>query len=93
MGQFLQCVYRDSAISFERWEALRAWLVAGYTSQRGLTPPDIEAINLFVVNRIVSQARYILELSSEAALPHGAAAIKRTYQLAAHLVNKDDIGK
>jgi Ser/Thr protein kinase RdoA (MazF antagonist) len=92
LGQFLQCIYRDSSISFVRWAELRGWLVAGYTSYRSLTRAEIDAIDLFVINRIVAQAKYILELSGEEASPQGAAAIKHTYALAAHLVNKDDTG-
>ena len=93
LGQFLQCIFRDSAISFTRWEELRTWLVAGYISHRPLAIADIEAIDLFVINRIVSQAKYILELAGEEASPQGAAAIKRTYELAGYLVNRGDPGR
>lgn len=47
-------------------------------------------LTLMRFHELKSLANYILELAGEEASQHGAAAIKRTYELAAYLVNKND---
>lgn len=86
LGQFLRS-FRDSPIPFDRWAELRHWLTEGYNALRSLTAADIEAIDLFILNRIVAQASYILELSGNEVSPGGAEVIKRTYALAASMLS------
>lgn len=91
LGQFIRS-FRDSPITFERWAGLRHWLIEGYCTHRSLTAADIEALDLFILNRIVAQASYILELSGDEVSPEGAAVIKRTYELAASMLSGRHVG-
>ena len=86
LGQFVRS-FRDTPITFERWAELRHWLTEGYSAHRSLTAADSEAIDLFILNRIVAQASYILELSGDEVSPGGATVIKRTYALAASMLS------
>jgi Ser/Thr protein kinase RdoA (MazF antagonist) len=86
LGQFLRSL-RDIPISFRRWAELRRWLIESYSTHYALKKGDIEAIDLFILNRIVAQARYILELSGDEVSPQGAAVIKCTYALAASMLS------
>jgi Ser/Thr protein kinase RdoA (MazF antagonist) len=74
--------FQDSPISFERWADLRSWLLAGYRATRVFTAEDEAAIDVFLLNRVVAEAKYILELNGDQASATGAAVIKSGYRLA-----------
>jgi hypothetical protein len=74
--------FQDPPISFERWAGLRSWLLEVYRATRVFTAKDERAIDVFLLNRVVAEAKYILELNGDEASANGAAAIKSSYRLA-----------
>lgn len=91
LAQFLRD-FRHSDISFERWADLRCWLLEGYRSQRLFTQTDEDAIDTFLLNRVVALAKYILELNPATASATGAKAIKEAYRLAEAVLDRRHIG-
>ncbi len=81
LAQFLRG-FRDVAISPDRWADLRRWLLEGYRSRRVFTTADAAAIDVFLLNRVVALAKYVLELNGDQASVSGAEAIKSAYRLA-----------
>jgi Ser/Thr protein kinase RdoA (MazF antagonist) len=81
LAWFLQG-FRSAPISFERWADLRRWLLEGYRSRNGFTETDAAAIDVFLLNRAVGLAKYIVELNTNEPSPATAEAIRSTYLLA-----------
>lgn len=86
-AQFLRG-FRDAPISFERWAHLRRWLLEGYRSRHEFTGTDAAAIDVFLLNRVVALAKYILDLNRDTASTNGAEAIKSAYRLAEAVLRK-----
>jgi Ser/Thr protein kinase RdoA (MazF antagonist) len=81
LAWFLRGFY-NGPISFERWSNLRRWLLEGYRSRHLFTEADAAAIDVFLLNRAVGLANYIIELNANEVSPDAADAIRNTYRLA-----------
>lgn len=81
VAQLLRGSY-SPGITFDRWSDLRRWFLEGYRSRRVFTPLDAGAIDVFLVNRVVALAKYIVELNLGNPSSDGSEAIKAAYRLA-----------
>jgi Ser/Thr protein kinase RdoA (MazF antagonist) len=88
LAVFFLNVFCDSEVSFPEWEAMRQRILIGYSAKRPVSYLDQARILVFVVNRVVAQAEYAVELASEGRMEIDWTGLKRTYQLAEYLLNQ-----
>ncbi|WP_172836235.1 phosphotransferase [Microlunatus soli] len=86
LAQFLRG-FAAEPIPRQRWLDLKAGLLAGYRSEHSLSVADEDAIEVFLLNRVLAVARYVLELHGNSAAPGGAEVIKQGYRLAAEILH------
>lgn len=81
LAQFLRG-FQDPPIRWDRWTDLRSWLLDGYRTEHDLTVDDEAAIDVFMINRVLALAKYVLELTDGEVSARAAEVIRINYRLA-----------
>lgn len=86
-------LYLEDEITFDRWEKLRDWTLAGYTSATRLTSEDLNTIFPFMMRRILLGITYLCNISRRMHREVDSRGIKRKYQLADYLLRTNESWK
>jgi Ser/Thr protein kinase RdoA (MazF antagonist) len=81
-------LYAAQDITFERWENLRACLVETYKQEAELTAQDLEAVDIFLIRRLLEEIAYLSETAAGRHYDIDARGVLRRYKLGEYLVQR-----
>lgn len=88
LGTFLTVLFQWEDKSLERWQELKSWVLAGYQFESKLTEDDLQAINFFILSRVLGACKYLIDLTKDTPNETVINWIKRGYLLGEHLVSQ-----
>lgn len=88
LGTFLTVLFQWEDVSLQRWGELRSWVMSGYLSESTLTEDDIQAINFFILSRILGACKYLIDLTRQTPNETVVSWVKRGYQLGEHVISQ-----
>lgn len=89
LGVMLSRFYWESDVGLGRWEQLRGWLLEGYEAGFMLSEDDRAAIDDALMERLLIEVRYLNRMSLRRRAPYDPEGVKKRYELAAHLFERD----
>lgn len=79
-------LYISDEITSDRWESLKKTFLDGYTSVHHVTPMDLRAISLFLMNSILWRISHLCKRAKEMQKIVKSEMIRQHYQFADHLL-------
>ena len=85
---FLNNLYRENGISFEKWEEFRKIVLNTYSSEMSINKHDLKAIIPLIVRRISGEILYLSDFANKIGKPVNVDGNKRRFELAKYLIER-----